>query len=176
MFFDKKRVWAIVSCAVILGVLIVSYISGSTCWLENRRKVTKLQISASFSESEAEYNKLAASFLEASENMGVLYSFDGAHANLSETLEQQVEEFGRKVKVEFSSIYTAGQAPNLYPENACVFRSIVKRKDEIYCWVDLVYCKNWEEELAAESMQSLVQNEIISQVAPHWCIVTMYGY
>ena len=78
--------------------------------------------------------------------------------------------------VELDCVYTTGSTDYIYPTEACVFRTTVMDRNEVYCWIDLVYSEYWDPYLETDSGKNMLDNEIITRLSPNWCIVKLYGY
>lgn len=80
----------------------------------------------------------------------------------------------------FDTVLVSNDLYYLYPAESCIFRTTqyyqMNYERSVYCWVNLVYNKNWQEILNSEEYQNYMKEGLIFEVAPNWCIVIEYGY
>ena len=133
-------------------------------------------LAAAIHNDEAYFRSIALLIQSCPERENAYYYYQTSKTNLSGDIQQRVASLPVDYDLNLNCIYTGGQTADIYPEDSCVFRCTVMSDDSVYCWVDLIYSENWESELRASSYMNMQEHDVLTCVAPNWCIVLFYGF
>ena len=120
----------------------------------------------SFSGNEDAYEEIAREFLFSEKTL--YYYFETGEGNLSKSLTWDVIKLRDECATDLDAVYIGRTWPG-YPEKSCVFSRVIRNGYETYCWIDLVYCEDWDAFLDAN--KQMVEEGLIQQIASNWCVV-----
>ena len=170
---------------ILLSVICFIYIpsisgSGKNDTKRNRlEKIAQNQKSiviADYSDFQNEFNDIANRTLSSADGESLYLYLDNMYSNLPVEIQQDIAILASDCSMELDCVYTTGSTDYIYPTEACVFRTTVMDRNEVYCWIDLVYSEYWDPYLETDSGKNMLDNEIITRLSPNWCIVKLYGY
>jgi len=87
-----------------------------------------------------------------------------------------ITQFSQNSEIGFVQIFYANENPFYYPQDSCVFRYIIKLKDEEYCHCDLIYSPNWDQHKQDGNISDPFGNDLSKRVADDWYVVVLYPY
>lgn len=167
------------SAVICVGVLVVFFlmmqVANSTVFLEFRTQTQKQKLINLIEQNGAEIHNIAVAISEEWAASGSCLEYNQYRTNFPETLKQQLELFLRKCPIEIDEVYVYidGHAGLVaYPTGSCVFRSTVWQRNNIYAWVDLVYCPFAELD-NPETYGFFMNSESINET---WYLSILYGY
>lgn len=172
---NRTKTYALFAIIILITLCVLIYLGfgNSMFFLEMQIEYIKSELRTSLANNQQEFARIVASIRTESITGDFYYLPD---ADQSKKLHQQIAEFSEEIDIHFSCIYTGGQTKNIYPDNSVVFRRTVNRRNDVYCWIDLVYSEAWEVDLESGENKTIIDEGLIIPLVSNWCIVVLYGF
>ena len=100
-------------------------------------------------------------------------STDWQQRKMARTVQKQEDEF-RRNEAELNVLAKQILDTAVQESGKCFIR--LNHQPSVYCWVNLVYNENWQALLKTEEYRHCVEQGLVKELAPNWCIVIEYGY
>ena len=179
----KVTIWIVVAVAVGILFSLISYkIQNSTDWQQRKMARTVQKQEEEFRRNEAELNALAKQILDTAvqESGECFIRLDRAEGREHPVYGDLLNAYIEENRTAFEKVEVNSACYHTCPENSCIFRTTryyrLNHQPSVYCWVNLVYNENWQEILKSEEYRHCVEQGLVKELAPNWCIVIEYGY